>query len=139
MYDPYAHLEYMNVRMKYGGRRMEQSGVYYDEDRTIVLRSGMSPRLERCVLAHECCHAEHRDVSTWDDDIFDWQELRADRTAAFRLITCTGYRAVAHLPKPLQCDKLGVVPRVLNLYAKMHEERQCLTNGLHVPAWAAVA
>lgn len=95
---------------------MEHSGIYVHEARVVVLRSGMSARLERCVLAHEAVHAEYGDIPRWDGEHHDADELRANLLMAHRLIGCGEWRRYNHLSVPEICDRLGVVPRVVEVY-----------------------
>lgn len=106
----------MGVRVTYGGRAMQHSGLYIHEARVVVLRTGMSTRLERCVLTHEAVHAEYGDVPQWDGEHHDMIELRTDVVMAHRLIGHRQWRRYGHLSVPEVCDALHVVPRVVEVY-----------------------
>lgn len=108
----------MAVRVAIGGRDMEYSGIYVHEGRIVVLRPGLSDRLKRCVLAHEAVHAEHGDIPRWDGAHHDADELRADIVMAKRLISRRQWHEVRHLGTSEACDRLNVVPHVLDVYKK---------------------
>lgn len=95
---------------------MEYSGMYVHEARVVVLRTGMSARLERCVLTHEAVHAEYGDIPHWDGEHHNMIELRTDVITAHRLIGAREWRRYGHLSVPEVCDALHVVPKVVETY-----------------------
>lgn len=124
-YDPLKHLDDLGVRVAYGGRGMEYSGIYSHDGRIVVLRPGMSERLERCVLTHEAVHAEYGDVPQWDGVFHQANELRADVIMANRLIGRRQWQQVKDRPVEEICERLDIVPHVVDVY-----ERYCT----HTPA-----
>lgn len=117
-YDPIKHLDGLGVRVVTGGRDMEYSGIYVHEGRAIILRPGMSDRLKRCVLTHEAVHAEHGDVPQWDEEHHRLVEIRTDIIMSHRLITHSQWREVQHMDIQAICDRLDVVPHVVEVYRR---------------------
>lgn len=117
-YEPLAHLDHLGVSVAYGGAEMEYSGIYVHEARLVVLRGGMSERLQRCVLAHEAVHAEHGDMPQWSDEVHEAIELRTDIIAARRLISGRQWERLRHLPTSEVCERLDVVPHVVEIHRR---------------------
>lgn len=96
--------------------RRHRWGEYHDADRTIVLALGMTRRAQRSVLAHECQHAQARDVHSMFGPIDRRQERRARLAASRLLITASEYAAAEALYGPhdaFLADELDVIPEVL--------------------------
>lgn len=85
-YDPYQHADQLGLTVHYGNPGTGLLGLYIHRRRTIILRAGLSARVERCALAHEIVHAEYEDEPTSDGAWSARREARCDRIAAERLI-----------------------------------------------------
>lgn len=83
-YDPHTHAAALRLRVDYGDPGPGRNGLYTQG--RIILRPGLTRRVERCVLAHEIVHAEYDDRPTPDPVWHAKREHRADRIAAHRLI-----------------------------------------------------
>lgn len=70
-----------------------RDGEYRHDLKLIRLRSGMTLRKERSVLAHELAHAIWGDLPSQFGPVKAKQERRADEWAALRLIDPERYRA----------------------------------------------
>lgn len=85
-YDPYQHADQLGLTVHYGNPGTGLLGLYIHRSRAIMLRAGLSARVERCALAHEIVHAEYDDEPTSDGTWSAKREARCDRIAAERLI-----------------------------------------------------
>lgn len=88
-YDPHIDAENKGIRIIYKDPGANRLGLYVGTIHgapIILLKPGMSARIERCVLAHEIVHAEHDDQPTYDLVWHAKRENRCDRIAAQRLI-----------------------------------------------------
>lgn len=55
-YAPHVHAMLLNLAVVYNAQLSTLLGLFIPDERTILLRPGMSARMERCVLAHELGH-----------------------------------------------------------------------------------
>lgn len=117
-YNPWEHLEYMGAEIVYGTTMMKESGIWIQEAGLVVLRPGMSPRLERCVLAHEAVHCEYNDARLAPGPEHDRRERRTNTIAAMRLIPCTAWRALDGCSIREMCERLNVVPGIVKAYER---------------------
>lgn len=117
-YDPYAHAEGLGVTVVWGDPGPGLVGLYDHGHRRIVLRDGLTRRVERCVLAHEILHHEHGDELTRDPMWAARREERCDRVAASRLIRWEDYlaAAVATDDPGALCLELDVTAWILSAY-----------------------
>lgn len=118
-YDPHRHAEDLGITVVY--RRLRTcNGLYVPEQRLIFLQPRLHRVHERSVLAHEIVHAEFDDRGR-----DDFQERRADRIAARRLIAHDELRAVT----PLSDDpgvwalELDVTDHMLDVWLRDQEVR----------------
>ena len=80
-YDPWRHAQLLGATVIH--RRLpnpKMVGAYSPEFDCIYLQPNLTYVVERCALAHEIVHWEHRDTGTKK------HELRAERLSAQRLI-----------------------------------------------------
>lgn len=99
-----------------------RDGEYVHGRKLIRLRPGMSARLRRSVLAHECAHAVFGDVPTRFGPVHAKQERRADEWAALRLIHLDDYRHAEHIHGPHPgaiAHDLGVVRSIVEAYQRI--------------------
>lgn len=87
----------LGVRIEITELPGDRDGEYRHAERLIRLQRGMSRRLHRSVLAHECGHAVHGDEPTSDSLMSARQERRADEWAARFLIGIDDYAAAEML------------------------------------------
>ena len=135
MYDPWIDLDSRpeislgTLKLKHG------NGIWYADLGVIVLREGMTPAEQRCVLAHELAHIDNAHIRPDSDHglgahIIDRQEAEADRLAAFRLIWLEDLTRVFHLPDDEAAAILCVTPAIYRERVRIHESRlpyQCET------------
>ncbi|MGI6878779.1 ImmA/IrrE family metallo-endopeptidase [Microbacterium sp. gxy059] len=119
-YDPWAHAGLLDIPVVHRDLpTSEMVAAYSHEHRAIFIRNHLRTATERCALAHEIVHAEHRDIGMTRD-----QEERADRIAARRLIR-PRHLAAAHEttsdPATVALE-LGVTSRIMEAWhrAMMH-------------------
>lgn len=119
MYDPRENAHQLGVAVEHHPLAGEH-GRYIHARRLIVLRPGLTARIERCTLAHEVVHAEYRDEDTHDELRWARQEWRADRLAARRLIEPASWDAAwrIHRDPGSVAVELGVVGWVVHAYAR---------------------
>lgn len=82
-YDPWVHAELLDLPIVFRDDLPDPEMVacYAPEHEAVFVRTNLHSAVERCAIAHEIVHFEHRDIGT--NDI---QEERADRIAARRLV-----------------------------------------------------
>lgn len=100
----------------------DRDGEYIHQRRLIRLRAGMTQRLHRSVLAHECAHAVFGDEPTMFGPANAKQERRADEWAALRLIHHDDYRAAEQLHHGHAgaiAHDLGVVRSIIEAYQRV--------------------
>lgn len=116
-YDPWQHAEQLGIPVVYRTdfRSAETNGCYDDEYRAIFMRTGLTHTVERCTLAHEIVHAEHRDIGH-----LQIQEDRADRIAAERLISLREIRDAQELNPDLGAIAidLDVTEHMMNVFIR---------------------
>lgn len=88
----YEAIDALGVRIDYVDLPDDRDGEYDHSERVIRLQHGLSDRLHRSVLAHECAHAVFADVSSQFGPVNAKQERRADEWAALRLIDVDEYK-----------------------------------------------
>ena len=120
-YDPWQHAAELGVHVMTGVLTDARWGEYRDQERTIVMRHGLTERQQRCTLAHELVHAERREHLSDDRVLNARQERRADRLAAQRLIPWQDYvracRAHGHQKAPVAVE-LGVTKHLLRAFER---------------------
>lgn len=102
--------------------RGDRDGEYIHQMRTVRLRTGMSERLHRSVLAHETAHAVFGDEPTLFGPANAKQERRADEWAALRLITHDDYKraeTIHHGHAGAIAHELGVVRSIVTAYQRV--------------------
>lgn len=111
-YDPWSHADALGIPVRYRPG-LAWEGLWHHG--TILLRPGLTRRVERSVLAHEIVHAEHDDQPTTDTVTHTRQERRADRIAAERLITPADLRAAQRISDDpgMWCHELDVTGWIL--------------------------
>ena len=90
-------LHMLGVRVRYADLPDDRDGEYLHHRRLIQLQRGMSRRLHRSVLAHECAHAVFGDQPSQFGPVSAKQERRADEWAALRLIDLDAYKSAESL------------------------------------------
>lgn len=82
-YDPWVHAEILDLPVVFRDDLPDPAMVacYSAEHEAIFVRTNLHADVERCAIAHEIVHFEYNDIGT-----DDFQEERADRIAARRLI-----------------------------------------------------
>jgi Zn-dependent peptidase ImmA (M78 family) len=90
-YDPHEHAHSMDIDIVYRPLR-SANGLWVPEHRVIFLRPRLHRVHERSTLAHELVHAEYGDLGR-----SDFQERRADKVAARRLIRTDDLRQAVDL------------------------------------------
>lgn len=124
-YDPWEHAHRLELVVHRGTLSSpDHDGEYYDRERLVMLRRGLTWRQERCVLAHEIVHAEYRDRPTTDPHVHAKREARCDRIAAHRLIhpeqlqrTMREYRDAGDW-----CLELDITADLLQVYLDRHPD-----------------
>lgn len=81
-----AHVEYTDLT------HLERDGDCNPDTKVIRLQEGMLPRLERCILTHECAHLIRGDRHTIFGYYNERDERHADEWAAQQLIDINEYR-----------------------------------------------
>ncbi|WP_424462999.1 ImmA/IrrE family metallo-endopeptidase [Pseudoclavibacter helvolus] len=122
-YDPYAHAIRLRIPVVWEEDQPEP-GRWHAPWHLIILRSGMPPIQDRCILAHELGHACMGHTTSTPK-----QERQADRWAATHLITAEHLTHIAAFsPDPgIWCRELQVTPRILDTYLALPEGRQWLS------------
>lgn len=116
-YSPFQHAEALGVEIQYRDLPPGEFGRWYNHRRLVVLRPGMRPAHEQCVLAHELGHAAYGHVSSTPKT-----ELQADRFAASNLINFAMLMDAAEKSQNEAevCLELGVTVRLLRVYLTMY-------------------
>lgn len=114
MYDPHRHAEELGLTVEYHPLKTA-NGLTIPEKKLILLRPRLRRILERSVLAHEIVHFEYMDAGR-----SPWQEDRADRIAAERLLTREALeRASKHSDDPVAwAIELDVTPHLLEVWRR---------------------
>lgn len=88
-YSPFRHALEAGINVVYVDAlpSPKMAAAYSPDTDGIYIREGLAPEVERCALAHEISHWEHRDTGTPEE------EARADTVAAVRLIPLSEYLA----------------------------------------------
>ena len=117
-YDPWAHAEMLDVPIVFRDDlpSAEMVAAFSVEHQAIFVRPNLHVAVERCGLAHELVHFENNDVGTTD-----FQELRADRISARRLIRPSGLeRLYGTTEDPaVVALELNVTEKVMRTYMRM--------------------
>ncbi|WP_425837059.1 ImmA/IrrE family metallo-endopeptidase [Microbacterium sp. PA5] len=112
----------LGVTVQYTDLHPGRDGEYIHALRLVRLRSGMSERLHRSVLAHETAHAVFGDEPSMFGPANAKQERRADEWAALRLIDHDAYaRAefIHHGHAGAIAHDLGVVRSIVEAYHRV--------------------
>lgn len=114
MYCPYDHADSLGLTIEHYPLRTGNALVL-PERRLILMRPRLRRVHERSVLAHEIVHYEYMDVGR-----APWQEERADRIAAQRLINVDALeRAAAMYDAPsLIAHELDVTTHLLRAWKR---------------------
>lgn len=115
-------LEALGVRVEYAKLASDRDGEYIHARRLIRLRHGMTERLHRSVLAHECAHAVFGDEPSMFGPVNRKQERRADEWAALRLIDHETYKRaelIHHGHAGAIAHDLGVVRSIVEAYQQI--------------------
>lgn len=116
-YDPWEHAEQMGVNVHFYPLR-SVLGAWVPSERTILIRPGMAPFMERAILAHECAHAERDDPAGHHPG----NEAKANLAAARRLINRDEIVDLLNIYSDYDhiCRELGVTREMFIEYTK-HE------------------
>ena len=116
-YDPRKHLEQMGVRIDYVDG-LPECGYFYRDERRVEVQCGLSPVIERSVLAHEAAHVEfgHEPQEGWCWD--QKQERLASAMAGRRLIDFHKFMELqaAGVGEKRMAEELGVARVILRAY-----------------------
>lgn len=114
--------EQAGVAIEYARLANGRDGEYIHRRKLIRLRTGMSARLHRSVLAHELAHAAFADVPSRFGPVHAKQERRAEEWAALRLIDLDDYRHFEQIHQghagAIALD-LGVMRSIVHAYQAM--------------------
>lgn len=116
-YDPWVHADQLGARIVSNMTLPDgMVAAYSHEMHLIFFRAGLPADVERCAIAHELVHFEHRDQGTGPRE-----EARADRTATLRLIRPSRLRDLALDSSDLAgiALELCVTENTMRLYARM--------------------
>lgn len=115
-------LDALGVTVRYADLPDDRDGEYIHRSRVIRLRRGMTARLHRSVLAHECAHAVFEDAPSMFGPVTAKQERRADEWAALRLISPEEYRhaeALCHGHIGAMAVELNVIVDLVEAYQRI--------------------
>lgn len=117
-YDPWEHAEAVNARIV--SNMTLPDGIYAaysSEMHVIFFRAGLPDDVERCAIAHELVHFEHRDKGGHCGRA----EARAERVSALRLIRPSRIAAsgIDHCDLSALARELNVTENTMRLYARM--------------------
>lgn len=116
-YDPWLHAEMLDAKVVCNSTLPGVMVAAYSARRHVIfVRPNMPTAVERCALAHELVHFEHRDRGTTNS-----QEDRANRISTLRLIRPRRLRECARSSEDIgaMAIELGVTEKVMRLYARM--------------------
>ncbi|MDY0830768.1 hypothetical protein SK224_16655 [Microbacterium sp. BG28] len=122
-YDPWAHAEMLDLPIVFRDDLPDPDAVAcfsVDHD-AIFVRTNLHAAVERCALAHEVVHFEHGDVGT-----NDFQEQRADRIAAQRLIRprrIEEFWGITDDPAMIALE-LNVTEKIMRTWMRLHRSGQ---------------
>ena len=107
----------MGVRVEYI-EGLTVSGQYFHDERLVEIKAGLSPVIERSVMAHEAAHAElrHRPEEAWCHAIQN--ERMASAMAGRRLINFREFMELkaAGIGESQMAKRLGVARGILRAY-----------------------
>lgn len=98
-----------------------EAGRWVPDRGLILIDSRLSPREERCTLAHELGHAFHRHPASGSSGPRADVEAQADAFAAMLLISEAAYRRAETL---VGCSHPGALAEILDVDARIVEARQ---------------
>lgn len=114
-YDPMVHAEDLGLPVIYRDDLPESDMVacYSAEHSAIFVRPNLRDAVERCAIAHEIVHHEHRDSGR-----VKRQEDRADRVAARRLVRPSDLEQLGAVTDDIgrAALELGVTERIMRAY-----------------------
>lgn len=116
-YDPWKHAELLGATVVANATLPGAMVAAYSGRRHVIfVRPNVPYAVERCALAHELVHYEHRDRGTTHA-----QEDRANRTSALRLIRPSRLEEAAQLTDDVgaMAIDLAVTEKVMRLYVRM--------------------
>lgn len=116
-YDPWKHADLLGAPVIANGTLPAHMVAAYSGRRHVIfVRPNVPYAVERCALAHELVHFEHRDRGTTNS-----QEDRANRTSTLRLIRPSRLEEVALMTDDIgaMALELCVTEKVMRLYARM--------------------
>ncbi len=124
-YDPWEHTHQLGFRFERAPlSHPDHLAECHVDRRLILLKPGLTWRVERCELSHENVHAEYGDLPIPEGIELRKRELRCDRIAADRLVNPERLaRAMIEHPDPATwCLDLDITARVLRTYLHHHPE-----------------
>lgn len=117
-YDPWEHADMLDVPIVFRDDLPDPHmfAAYSIEHQAIFVRPNLHADVERCNLAHEIVHFEHNDEGTTD-----FQEARADRIAARRLVRPRRLEQLYGLTEDpaVAAMELRVTEKVMRTYMRM--------------------
>lgn len=124
-YDPWDHAHQMGFRIE---RRTlshpDHLAECHLEQRLILVKPGLTYRVERCEVGHENVHVEFGDLPIPEGLELRKRELRCDRIAAERLINPDrlARAMIEHADPASWCLELDITARMLRTYLHHHPE-----------------
>lgn len=116
-YCPTAHLRQMGVSIEYI-EGLAVAGQYFHDERRVEIKAGLTPAVERSVMAHEAAHAElrHQPEDRWCHAIQN--ERMASAMAGRRLINFRKFMELkeAGVGEKEMAQELGVARGILRAY-----------------------
>ncbi|MBE7952857.1 hypothetical protein ILP86_00835 [Microbacterium sp. R1] len=117
-YDPWEHADMLDVPIVFRDDlpNAEMMAAFSVEHQAIFVRPSLHAAVERCSLTHELVHFEHNDVGTTD-----FQEMRADRIAARRLVRPSRLERLYGITEDpaVVALELNVTEKVMRTYMRM--------------------
>lgn len=127
-YDPWEHAAMLGIPIVFRDDLPtgEMVACYSEEHGAVFVRPNLHGTVERCAVAHEIVHFEHRDVGA--DPA---QEDRADRIAARRLIRPRRLHELSVLTDDpaVAALELGVTEKVMRTHLRMLRQTGVATRG----------
>lgn len=122
-YDPWAHADRLEIPVVAREHlpTPQMVACYSARQGAIFIRPHLHGAVERCALAHEIVHFEHRDIGTTRR-----QEDRADRFAARRLVRPSVIERLARETTDMGvwALELSVTERIMRAYLALRRETE---------------
>ncbi|MCA0380416.1 MAG: hypothetical protein LCH36_13465 [Actinobacteria bacterium] len=123
VYDPLEHAMQLGLTLRVGELSSDDHLAEFNLfDWSITRKRGLSMIDDRCAIAHDIVHAEHRDMPIPDGPRRWKREARCNRVAAERLVD---HEQLLELARTIEdpgvwCDELAITPTLLVAYIQSH-------------------